>query len=192
MPVVQGSAAETAPAPTDADLLFKEAKRRERRRRLAWIGGAVLVLAAGVFGLWALFQQGGPARTQPGRSAPRPPAKSSSSASTTTVPPPAGVLWQLAANVLSVSPNQMTVQDVNIHPQNPAWDTFMRTVLVTPTTEYYLCGPPVQEVGSDDHVRIGAEILYYADLPHGAVPADIAPQQSLTAVSVTEGCSPSG
>ena len=33
------------PGPTDADLLFKEAKQRERRRRLLWLGAAVIVSA---------------------------------------------------------------------------------------------------------------------------------------------------
>jgi len=33
------------PDPTDADLLFREAKQRERRRRLLWLGTAVIVVA---------------------------------------------------------------------------------------------------------------------------------------------------
>jgi hypothetical protein len=34
-----------APDPTNADLLFKEAKKRERRRRLIWLGVVVLLVA---------------------------------------------------------------------------------------------------------------------------------------------------
>ena len=34
-----------SPRPPDADLLFKEAKQRERRRRLLWLGAAVIVSA---------------------------------------------------------------------------------------------------------------------------------------------------
>jgi len=34
------------PDPADADLLFKEAKQRERRRRLTWLGVAVIVVGA--------------------------------------------------------------------------------------------------------------------------------------------------
>jgi len=34
------------PDPADADLLFKEAKQRERRRRLTWLGVAVIVIGA--------------------------------------------------------------------------------------------------------------------------------------------------
>jgi hypothetical protein len=36
------------PDPTDADLLFREAKQRERRRRLAWLGVAVIVVGGAV------------------------------------------------------------------------------------------------------------------------------------------------
>ena len=35
-----------SPSPPDADLLFREAKQRERRRRLAWLGVAVIVVGA--------------------------------------------------------------------------------------------------------------------------------------------------
>jgi hypothetical protein len=38
----------SSPEPTNADLLFKEAKQRERRRRLAWLGGIVVVVGAAV------------------------------------------------------------------------------------------------------------------------------------------------
>ena len=50
MVVVQGpsnpGASPDQSGPTDADLLFREAKQRERRRRLAWLG--VVVIVAGV------------------------------------------------------------------------------------------------------------------------------------------------
>ncbi len=50
MAVVQspshGSEISAQPDPADADLLFKEAKQRERRRRLTWLGVAVIVVGA--------------------------------------------------------------------------------------------------------------------------------------------------
>ena len=42
------SGASAEPDPTDADLLFREAKQRERRRRLAWLGVAVIVVGGAV------------------------------------------------------------------------------------------------------------------------------------------------
>lgn len=41
-PIVKGTSG--PPDPTNADLLFKEAKQRERRRRLAWLGTVVIVV----------------------------------------------------------------------------------------------------------------------------------------------------
>jgi hypothetical protein len=41
-------AAPDEPDPTDADLLFREAKQRERRRRLAWLGVVVTVVGGAV------------------------------------------------------------------------------------------------------------------------------------------------
>ncbi len=50
MAVVQspshGSEISAEPDPADADLLFKEAKQRERRRRLTWLGVAVIVVGS--------------------------------------------------------------------------------------------------------------------------------------------------
>ena len=43
-PTVSGSSGPLEP--TNADLLFKEAKQRERRRRMAWLGGIVVVVGA--------------------------------------------------------------------------------------------------------------------------------------------------
>lgn len=51
MPVVQDrpdtvQGTPCPPGPTNADLLFKEARQRERRRRLAWVGGVVILVGA--------------------------------------------------------------------------------------------------------------------------------------------------
>ena len=46
MAVVQRPTQSGGPGPPDADLLFKEAKQRERRRRLAWLGVVVIVVGA--------------------------------------------------------------------------------------------------------------------------------------------------
>jgi hypothetical protein len=45
-PATDGTSSQ--PGPIDADLLFREAKQRERRRRLAWLGAGVIVVGGAV------------------------------------------------------------------------------------------------------------------------------------------------
>jgi hypothetical protein len=85
-----------------------------------------------------------------------------------------------------VSPLQIVVQDVRIHP-NPAWDTFERAIQVTSSTAYNICGKG-SGVGSDASVRVGATILYYVMLPHGVVPSGVSAQQPLRAGGVVQAC----
>ena len=180
---------ENAPSssPPDADLLFKEAKQRERRRRLAWLGAAVIVSAC-VAGTIVGLTGGRP--TPPRQRSPRPPHASvfppSATTPSSTSPPGTSqsVLWQQAATVLSVKPDEIVVQDFRIHP-NPAWDTFKRTIQVTTKTEYFVGSG--SEVGSDALIQPGTTILYDVLLPHGEVPSDVTPQVPLTSVSVTQG-----
>jgi hypothetical protein len=50
---------------SDADLLFREAKQRERRRRLLWLGGAALGVGAAAGLFFGLGQRGMPPKGPP-------------------------------------------------------------------------------------------------------------------------------
>jgi hypothetical protein len=122
MAVVQGPSKTTgAPGqsgqsgPTDADLLFREAKQRERRRRLAWLGAVVIV--AGLVAV--IIEATRPSPTSPPHSSTvESPASSKTSIESLTFPGPFvpeqvvsadGTVWVLGSN----GPQSCSIEQVD-------------------------------------------------------------------------------
>ncbi len=94
--------------PTDTDLLFKEARRRERRRRLAWAGVVIIVVGALATGVAAAISRPGPRLPPSATATPTRPAPTS--------PPPNSVVPLTRAGPLAVGPTgALYVSDVSRH-----------------------------------------------------------------------------
>ena len=105
-PTVHGTTG--PPDPTNAELLFKEAKQRERRRRLAWLGVVVLVVGGVVATVAAISSRSRPSS---------PPAKVSSSKTPKSTSLPVGSIVSLKrAGPLAVGPTgALYVSDESRH-----------------------------------------------------------------------------
>jgi hypothetical protein len=94
--------------PTDADLLFKEARRRERRRRLAWAGVVIVVVGAVTTVVAAAISRPGPALP--------PSATAPTDRTGPTSPPPDSIVPLTTAGPLAVGPTgALFVADLSRH-----------------------------------------------------------------------------
>jgi hypothetical protein len=94
--------------PTDADLLFKEARRRERRQRLAWAGVVIIVVGAVATVVAFAVSRPGPALPPAATATPIRPGPTS--------PPPDSIVPLTRAGPLGVGPaGAMYVSDVSRH-----------------------------------------------------------------------------
>jgi hypothetical protein len=94
--------------PSDADLLFKEARRRERRRRLAWAGLVIVVVGAMAIVVATSISRPGPALPPSATSAPVRPRL--------TGPPRHSIVPLTKAGPLAVGPTgALYVSDASCH-----------------------------------------------------------------------------
>jgi hypothetical protein len=107
-PPVPGHGAPDPLRPTDADLLFKEARRRERRRRLAWAGVVIIGVGAVATVVAAAISNPGPALPPSATATPIRPAPAS--------PPPDSIVPLTKAGPLAVGPTgALYVSDASRH-----------------------------------------------------------------------------
>jgi hypothetical protein len=107
-PQVPGHGRPDPHRPTDADLLFKEARRRERRRRLAWAGVVIIVVGAATTVVAAAISSPGPALPPSATATPIRPGPTS--------PSTGSVVPLTSAGPLAVGPTgALYVSDVSRH-----------------------------------------------------------------------------